>query len=295
MACYKPLDAWQRRGGGITWRKAESNGNRQTVRCGKCIGCRLDHSKEWAIRCMHEAQMHEHNQFVTLTYNPEHLPQFGTLRKDHFQDFMKRLRKRREEKLRYFHCGEYGETYDRPHYHALIFGLDLPDRVPFQKINGNLYFRSPELEEVWGKGYVTVGAVTFESAAYVARYIMKKQSGEHAGKKYSVDGIDYSTGEIMKTPEYATMSLKPGIGESWYERYGHSDCHAHDFVVQDGKRVRVPRYYDKLLERRDPERLQKIKDLRRQNRDTDTSPERLEVRETVKRAQVGALIRRYEK
>lgn len=242
---------------------------------------------------MHEASMHEHNQFVTLTYKDEELPQYGSLKKKDFQDFMKKLRKKHPG-VRYFHCGEYGDEYQRPHYHALLFNLKLDDRIPFREINGNTYFRSPELEKVWGKGHVTIGAVTFKSAAYVARYIMKKQSGDHAGKCAVHHGVDTSTGEIMLTPEYATMSLKPGIGQSWYEKYGWSDCHAHDYVVMDGKRIKPPRYYDALLERRDPEILEKIKASRRDKRDTDVSPERLEVREKVKTAQTGKLIRTLE-
>lgn len=243
---------------------------------------------------MHEAQMHEHNQFVTLTYDDKYLPKFGSLVLQDFQKFMKRLRKHEENNIRYFHCGEYGEKNLRPHYHALLFGLELADRLPFKEINGHTYFRSPKLEKIWQKGFVTVGAVTFKSAAYVARYIMKKQNGDHAGKQYTDHGIDYSTGEIMLAPEYATMSLKPGLGEAWYERYGWTDCHAHDYVVMDGKRIKPPRYYDELLRKRDPEVLESIKSRRLDNKDVDVSPERLLVREKVKTAQLGILKRGFE-
>lgn len=128
----------------------------------------------------------------------------------------------------------------------------------------------------------------------MARYIMKKQGGDHAGKKYIAEGVDYSTGEIMLEPEYATMSLKPGIGQLWYERFGWTDCHAHDFVVMDGKRIKPPRYYDTLLERKDPDKLESIKQRRKQNRDQDVSPERLQVRYDVLKARLSTLVRRME-
>ena len=143
--------------------------------CGQCIGCRLQRSREWAARCVFEASRHEHNSFITLTYAPECLPEDGSLHYEHFQKFIKRLRKRlwRYEddlKVRFFMCGEYGEQFSRPHYHAIIFGYDFPDKVFWSRNNGYPLYRSRMLEELWPFGYCTVGDVTFESAAYVARY-----------------------------------------------------------------------------------------------------------------------------
>lgn len=246
---------------------------------------------------MHEAQMHEFNQFVTLTYKPETLPQYGHLKPKHFRQFMKDLRKKRPAgSLRYFHCGEYGDENKRPHYHALIFGLRLDDLYPFTRINGHLYYRSPELENIWQKGHVTIGRVTFKSAAYVARYIIKKQGGENAHKHY--EQCCEITGEILQErqlpSEYATMSNRPGIGASWYEQYGDSDCHDHDRVVMDGKNIPVPRYYDKLLDRKDPERLEQIKRRRHENRDKDIHPDRLDVREFCQFKKLQTLKRGYE-
>lgn len=293
MPCYKPLRPYLGRNGSITFNERDSIGVRTSLPCGKCIGCRLDHSKEWAVRCMHEAQLWEHNHFVTLTYSPENLPHPPSLDKTHFQKFMKRLRKRKNGKIRYFHCGEYGEKLGRPHYHALLFNLRLDDLVPFKVFNGTQYYRSAELENVWQKGFVTVGSVTFQSAAYVARYIMKKQGGQNAIEHYFSPPDEMGETHPID-PEYATMSLKPAIGTGWYERFGNTDCHAQDFVVADGKRIKPPRHYDRLLKARDPERYEEIKARRLDNMDKDRSPERLAVREKVKTAQIGALKRGYE-
>jgi hypothetical protein len=295
MTCYSPLQTYAKIGGGITFKKSESNGSKLPVRCGGCLGCRLDHSREWAARCYHEAQMHTHNSFITLTYAPEHLPQFGSLELPHFQKFMKRLRKHyAPEKIRFFHAGEYGKKLDRPHYHALLFGLDFEDKAEWRTIRGNKYYRSETLERLWPYGFVSIGSVTYKSAAYCARYIMKKMGGEPAQSKYvAKTHVDYSTGEIAIRREYATMSRRPGIGKTWYEKYGWTDAHAHDAIVIDGRRQPVPKYYDRILARRDPDLFAQIAERRRSDsRSYDF--EQLAVQENVKTAQVGKLKRTYE-
>jgi len=295
MTCYYPQKTYAKIGGGITWKKSESNGNDLPIRCGGCLGCRLDYSREWAIRCMHEAQMHKENSFLTLTYAPEHLPQYGSLQLSHFQKFMKRLRKAYEpKKIRFFHAGEYGKKLDRPHYHALIFGLEFEDKQPWKQIKGNLYYRSEKLERLWPYGFTSIGNVSYKSAAYCARYIMKKQGGPIATRKYSNNTmVDNSTGEIMISKEYATMSRRPGIGQTWYERFGKTDAHTHDFVVVDGKRHPVPRYYDRLLARRDPDAFDRLIQRRRDEARIH-DPDRLSAQETIKKAQANKLKRSYE-
>lgn len=129
----------------------------------------------WAVRIVHEAQMWPQNSFITLTYRPEDLPQGGSLNVEHYQLFMKKLRARNTgHKIRFFHCGEYGEKLSRPHYHAILFNYDFPDKKVFSEKNGNTIYTSELLEDIWGKGFCTIGDVTFQSAAYVARYVMKK-------------------------------------------------------------------------------------------------------------------------
>lgn len=264
----------------------------------------MAHAKEWAIRAMHEAHMYEQNVFVTLTYRDQDLPQFGSLEHSHFQKFMKRLRKARSgQTIRYLMCGEYGEQYDRPHYHALLFGIDFDDKYPWERRNGNTYYRSAELEKLWPFGFSSVGNVTWESAQYVARYIYKKQYGQSAHKAWVPESAVDSNGEIKLKAEYACMSRNAGkgknsgIGAAWYEKYGWTDCHRQDFVVMDGRRYKPPRYYDELLSRTQPEKHEALKRKRRAEASKETpdqTPERLAVREFVLAERTKKLKRGYE-
>jgi len=203
---------------------------------------------------MHEAQMHEDNCFITLTFasfswldNRHHSG--SDLRYEEFQKFMKRLRKRFPDlTIRFYMAGEYGEQFGRPHFHACIFGLNFPDRDYHGRTpSGAAIYRSKILEQLWPFGFSSVGELTYESAAYVARYVMKKMTGDAADTHYEY--VDPSTGDrFWRQPEFNKMSLKPGIGASWFEKYKAS-VFPHDNVIVNGKPVSVPRYYDKLLER----------------------------------------------
>lgn len=300
MPCYSPITAWKSKDinpGGkrslVFKPDAGLPGSEVKVPCNNCQGCRLERSRQWAVRCVHEAQMHEDNCYITLTYAPENLPEGGTLVKKHYQDFMKRLRKAIEpRKVRYFHCGEYGEKNHRPHYHACIFGWYPPDTVLFSERDGIRLYSSDILNEIWGKGFVTVGDVTFQSAAYVARYIFKKVTGEAADEHYK--RMDESTGEIYTIlPEYVTMSRRPGIGATWFEKYG-SDVFPSDFVTLDGIKHMPPKYYLRAQEMYDPDSVEVIK-LEREKRaqvfQEHQTPARLRAREVVKKAQLKQLKR----
>lgn len=266
------------------------------VPCGYCIGCRLDKAKDWSLRITHEAQMHESNQFVTLTYAPEHLPADGSLQLDHFQEFMKRLRYHYNKPLRFFHCGEYGEKFSRPHYHACIFGLELDDLEAIsQNHQKQVLYRSPKIEEIWGKGHTSIGEVTFQSAGYVARYITKKVVGDQATDHYAA--IDQETGEITKLkPEYTTMSRRPGLGRSWFEQYW-KDVYPKDFVTVGGKKYKPPRFYDKLLEEIRPDVWEDVYIRRMEHAEKtkdDSTDERLAVRQFVQEDRAKKLRRNYE-
>jgi len=133
VRCVKPMTAWRIAGEAkVVIAEYQPRGDvvsRLELRCGQCIACRLEKSRQWAVRCMHEASQWDNNVFVTLTYDDEHLPEDQGLDVSEFQRFAKRLRKARpDDKVRYFHCGEYGEQLQRPHYHALVFNVDFPDR-----------------------------------------------------------------------------------------------------------------------------------------------------------------------
>ncbi len=284
MACYHPITGWRDENGRITFTQPKGSAiyPPQSVDCGRCYGCRLEKSRQWAVRCMHEAQMHQVNAFLTLTYNDEHLPPGRTLVLKDWQDFAKRVRKK--HKFRFFHCGEYGDENNRPHYHALLFCLNFGgDRSPWRKNEyGDQLYRSPELEKLWKLGNSELGEVTWRTASYVARYAMKKINGDLAPAHYQ-----------GRKPEYSTMSRNPGIAAAWIEKY-ETDVYPVDNVVVNGREARPPRYYDEAYARRDPLGMEEIKEQRkaqgRKHRD-QTTPERLEVREKVARAK-GQLTKR---
>lgn len=263
------------------------------IPCGQCVGCRLERSRQWAIRCIHEASLYEDNCFITLTYSPDHLPEGGTLVKAHYQKFMKRLRKMFPGRtIRYFHCGEYGDQNARPHYHACLFNFDFSDKQLWKQRDGIRLYTSPTLEKLWPYGFSTIGDVTFESAAYVARYIMKKVTGKNAASHYQ--SVDADTGEV--TPiisEYVTMSRRPGIAAKWFEKYS-SDVYPSDFIVVNGKKMKPPKFYDTLLERMHEDAYTDIKTARilqsKMHSDNQT-PERLHVREQVKLSKIKSLKR----
>lgn len=245
---------------------------------------------------MHESQLHEDNCFVTLTYDDDHLPRDWSLDKSHFQKFMKRLRRSLPQRISFFHCGEYGDDNGRPHYHACLFGVDFPDRVVCGTSgSGCDIFESAELSRLWPYGFATVGNLTFESAAYAARYCLKKVTGDAAEEHYK--RVDPVTGEVYSlTPEYCTMSLKcgeqkGGIGAGWYARFGATDCVARDAIVANGVLQRVPRYYDKLRGREALRAVKRERVVRALEHADNQTPERLEVRRVVKEAQLAMLKR----
>lgn len=263
--------------------------------CGQCIGCRIEKSRQWALRCVHEASMHDDNAFITLTYDDEHLPWDGSLNKDHFQKFMKRLRfQERHKTVRYFHCGEYGEQLRRPHYHALLFNHDFTDKDKWTETDGIITYTSDNLAKLWPFGFSTVGQVTFETAAYCARYVTKKQTGK-AAKDHYWRVLDTDL-QVELEPEYATMSLKPAIGKTWFDEY-RDDCFPSDYITQKGKKLRVPRYYDKLLAQHNEFDLKHIKEQRRIKADRwqhENTPKRLAARERCTTARLETLRRNLE-
>lgn len=323
MPCYKPLTAWRTSErtpagkSGITFNKnhAVLPGDPLELPCGQCIGCRLKRSREWAIRCVHEAQLHQNNCFITLTFNEEELqkrtPFIGptskpderrpahqlSLDKAEFPKFMKRLRKHfGYEKIRFFHCGEYGDRYHRPHYHAILFGLDFEDKYLFKMRNGNPLYRSPTLEKLWKFGYSSIGSVTFESAAYVARYVMKKATGLDALDNYYAP--DENTGELVQVleEEYTTMSRRPGIASDWFDEF-NGDLFPKDFITVNGRKMSAPRYYDRKAEDLDHLDFELIKSERKakaKEHQENCTPERLAIREKVQQYKLNRLVRNLD-
>lgn len=295
MVCYAPLTAYRSRDvgptgkRGITFsRNASFSGEALKLPCGQCIGCRLERSRQWAMRLMHEKQFHDVSLFLTLTYRDADLPVGRTLVKRDLQLFMKRVRKK-FGKCRYFAAGEYGETTKRPHYHMILFGIDFSDKRQYTRFSGQPLYTSKILDDLWGHGECKIGDVSFESCAYVARYICDKITGDAARDWYvSVD----SDGEVHEVcPEFVVMSRRPGIGMSWFEKFGK---HAYELgsVVVNNKEVRPPRFYDVKMDAIDPERVRELSLIRRREamkRKDDNTPERRRVRERVALLQLKSM------
>jgi len=296
VACYRPLTAWKLTTGEIVFaaRRGQDHLAELSLPCGQCVGCRLERSRQWAIRCVHESQMHEHSLFVTLTYSDEHLPEDSSLDYRHFQLFMKRLRKHFVgTTIRFYMCGEYGDETLRPHYHACLFGVFFADRRKIgQSSDGSVLYTSHTLESLWGKGNVSFGDVTFESAGYVARYICKKVTGLRAAAHYEV--VCPVTGEIFqRKPEFSQMSLKPGIGYSWFEKY-KAEVYPLDRIVIRGREMKPPKYYDKLLELESnflSDDLEYSRYQRAVMRKDDNTEARLAVREKCAKAKLSFKLR----
>lgn len=268
MACFKPLSAWQSKTlnpkTGKTFisfqaPRYKSKGMEFVqLPCGRCIGCRLERSRQWAIRCLHEAQLHEENCFITLTFSEEYLDPKNSLNKADFQKFMKRLRKYyAPKKIRFMHAGEYGEITKRPHHHALLFGVDFSDKKYHATRNGHKVFTSKTLQKIWPFGLSEIGDVTFESAAYVARYCCKKQEEQELKLPRLCSRID------GKTKEYNTMSRRPGIAQGWLDKYGDSDVWNSDNVVVRGIKMKPPKFYTQKYELTNPEECAILKEERK--------------------------------
>lgn len=189
------------------------------------------------MRILHESSLYRDNCFLTLTYRDEELPEGETLVGRHNQLFMKRLKKHyKGKKIRFYHCGEYGETTHRPHYHSILFGHDFEDKKYLKETeSGHALYTSKILDKIWGHGDCYLGDVTFESAAYCGRYVMKKLTGARKSEYGS------------RVPEYSTQSRRPGIGAPWLLKW-KTDVYPHDFCVMNGKRVKVPKFYDTFLD-----------------------------------------------
>lgn len=222
------------------------------IPCHQCIGCRLDNAREWATKMMCEKTLHDDSIFLTLTYDDEHLPDDGSLHPDHLSKFIKNLRRQIEyhygdKKIRFYGCGEYGDNYNRPHYHVVIFGWKPPDG---QRFNDKLY-TSKFIEKIWKNGWCPYGNVTFESCAYVARYVTKKITGKLS--EFYYDGIE---------PEFARMSRRPGIGRDFWEKYQSQMIRDDYLVIRDGVKVPLPRYFNKIFEEYYPEKYEEVKQQR---------------------------------
>lgn len=306
MPCYQPLKGYRspHPNSNGKYPFVFDRGGAAVIPCGKCIGCKLDRSRDWALRCVHEASLHDRNCLVTLTYDSAFLPPFGTLVRSDLQKFLKRLRKRFGGGIKFFACGEYGEAGSRPHYHICLFGVDFDDKKLWSVRGDVRLFVSESLNKLWsvvinGKrhslGFASVGEVNFASAAYVARYTLKKV-GVKSSTYYT--RLVPETGELVSVePEYVVMSrggrVGKGIGKAWLDRFV-TDVYPHSYVVHQGQKYKPPRYYDNYFESLDAAAFAKMKVKRfdqAYSRRANSTPERLKVREIITRSRVSMLKR----
>lgn len=280
-----------------------------TLPCGQCEGCFMDYAADWKTRVLNETMFHDRNSFLTLTYDTPHLPPNRSLEPKDLQDFWKRLRYHlyAEEtylkihepyygpwkpiQIKYFSCGEYGDEKGRPHYHAVLFGWDFPDKV---EVKNNPWakdplYESPTLNKIWGHGVCKIGNVSGESAAYTARYAMKKIRGKEGKAAYEAQG---------KHPPFITMSQ--GIGRRYFNKYA-SSIYALDSIRDPETKTNnpVPRFYDKLMQEAYPEKFERLK-RRRQDRinklnPADQTPERLETRHECLKLRLKKMQRNLDK
>lgn len=294
VPCFHPVKAYRSRvlnpetgRYGITFNPTKSlvEGSSLAVPCGRCIGCRIDRSKAWAVRCMHEAQLHPQNAFVTLTYDDKHLPHDFSVAVRPLQLFLKKLRKSLPHKIRFFACGEYGEDDpdpfqgNRPHYHLLIFNHQFSDLKLHSKTNNVPLFTSQKLQNLWPYGFSTTGHVTYQTAAYVARYTIKKIGGDTAADHYT--RVHPVSGQMVRVkPEFSTQSRRPGVGSAWFDTF-KSDIYPCDFVIVDGKPHPVPKFYHLKLAEEEQTASKRKRVAHANKHRADNTPARLRVREAV--------------
>lgn len=282
------------------------------IPCGKCIGCRLDYSREYAVRCSHEAQIYREKQhplmsgmmFITLTFNDVALERRcdWSLKKKEISSWIKRFRRYVEyhygvKDIKIVCCGEYGSKNQRPHYHLLVYGFRFPDCYKWSVRKGNIYYRSNELEKLWkdaysdeANGFSIIGDVDFQSSAYVARYVTKKVYGEPADYHY-----------LNREKEFLLTPHKEGLGFQWFQRYYKQIFDLGYITVENGNRCPIPRYYWDLLQKYDFDlyeckKLDKLKQMINNLYidDINSTKERLLVREELKKMKCDKLVRIYE-
>ncbi len=199
------------------------------VPCSKCPPCRTRRTSGWSFRLVQEGKQSFSAMFVTLTYNTEHVPisekGFMNLSKKDVQNFMKRLRKLSNQKLKYYVCGEYGSKGMRPHYHMILFNSD-----------------KEMVEKAWSLdkksiGSIYIGDVNEASIGYTLKYISKKGKiplhiNDDRQKEFSLMskglGKNYLSDKMIKWHKYS-------IEDRMY-------CN-----IPGNKKIAMPRYYkDKI-------------------------------------------------
>lgn len=218
------------------------------VPCGQCLSCRIKKSHDWADRLTYHSITEPRAYFLTLTYSDELVTSNGYLSPLNYDDitlFIKRLRNKfRREHIDFYATGEYGSRTFRQHFHAIVYGFEIPD-LAFYKVNshGDPLYTSELLEGLWRNGYVVVCPFNWSTAAYVASYVVKKLNGRRK--------VEYEAAGL--TPEVSRMSRRPGIAHDYYmEHYADIWCNGGLSVPRDvcsSGRLGVPSYFRRLEEK----------------------------------------------
>lgn len=266
MPCYRQIPALRSPDGGRPIilknpsQQQKQSDNYIMVPCGRCIGCRLDKSSEWALRCVHEMKQWENNCFITLTFDDEHIRPDGSLDKRDFVLFMKKLRRKYGPNIRFFHCGEYGEKNGRPHHHAILFNHKFTD-AKISEEQSNLsdveYLESDDLSRIWPYGRHIISDANYETAAYIARYTVK---GTKSKRLYGEKLTGFLAG---REPEQLTMSRNPGIGFGRFEEYC-TEWIRRGSCRENSRDQPIPRYYIKKIKEKDEEMYEKFMVERRE-------------------------------
>lgn len=245
------------------------------VDCKKCIPCKINKTSEWSMRCMMELEYWDSARFITLTYKPGTTPDNKTLVKEDLQAFWKALRQNLDGRpIKYFSCGEYGEGREmpgaipgtdewekgkRPHYHAIVFGLNssLEDRMAVYDA-----WKKAEEFQWFGKNWQKAcGTVTPDSCSYTAGYCQKKLFGKLAEAEYT------DTGRIAP---FQAQSL--GIGERYFLK-NYKQIVDDGYILFRGVRHPIPECWkrkyeidlqpqkDAMFEEKKAEYLAKHKDI----------------------------------
>ena len=248
VRCISPLKAGINKAGEIVYSSTKSSQELASFEfeCRRCLPCRLNNAREKAIRSFHEAQIHDSNIFLTLTYNEENLKSPRLQYRD-WQLFIKRLREKVTRNVTekdamdklyipYMVTGEYGDLTKRPHWHAILFNYEPADKeYKYTNELGDRVWTSETLTNLWKKGNVEYGSVTMESAGYVARYAAKKLVH---GKDQ-----DHNYDPIHKT------SCRKAIGRQWIEKYYYHTFENGFIVLPNGQQMKIPRYYTDWLKK----------------------------------------------
>lgn len=294
------------------------------IPCGKCIGCRLEYSREWANRAYLESKLYKQNWFVTLTYDEEHLKireedqdkngitywndgsWNGTLDGKDLQKFMhdfRQIMKRQynQDGIRFLACGEYGDKGERPHYHIILLNCNLPAETFYKPriINNEYYYQNQIIEKAWKKGISNISEASWNNIAYTARYITKKINGATSDELYASKGQD---------KEFLRVSRKPGIGKPYYDKYKDTIYKYDNITIKNKEGVincKPPKYFDSLYEKEEPKKFKRIERKRQKQKnmldkisDQQTSLsryEQLQVKRRTKEDQTKGLVRNYEK